>query len=73
FTVGSCRRGGVREFAAVHARCPALVLVAEGVKWDRIVVTHRDAPDLAAELATMLLSRGPGRPGRRGAFPASLD
>ena len=73
FTVGSCRRGGRREFAAVHAHSPAVVLDAEGDYWDRVVITHAEAVDIAAEVAALLLGRGPGKPGRRGAFPSSLD
>jgi hypothetical protein len=73
FVVGSCRRGGRREFAAAHAGKPAVVLEAEGARWDRVVVSHPQAIDLAAEVAALLLGRGPGKPGPRGAFPASLD
>jgi hypothetical protein len=73
FAVGSCRQAGRREFAAAHAGHPAVVMDAEGATWDRVVVSHPDAVDIAAELAARLLGRGPGRPGARGAFPASLD
>jgi hypothetical protein len=73
FVVGSCRRARLREFAAAYAGKPALVLEAEGAKWDRVVISHPEAVDLAAEIAALLLGRGPGKPGRRGAFPASLD
>ena len=45
---------------------------AEGATWDRVVVTHPDAVDIAAELAALLLGRGRGRPGG-GGRPASLD
>ena len=72
FAVGSCRRKGRREFAAVHAKRPAVVMEVEGAHWDRLVVSQRDASDVAAELASVLLGRGPGKPTRR-AFPAPLD
>jgi hypothetical protein len=70
--VGACRRGGLREFAAVHAGRPALVLDVEGGRWDRLVHSHPQAAQLAADLAAMLLARGPSRPSRK-AFPAALD
>src|SRR5580692_4960747 len=70
FVVGSCRQAGRREFAAAHAGHPAVVMDAEGTAWDRVVVTHPDAVDIAAELAARLLGRGLGRPGGRGTFPA---
>lgn len=87
FTIGSCRRDGRREFAAVHAGLPAVVLDAEGARWDRVVVSHRDAVKVAAELAGLILSRGPGHGGpsqrhvnghggltlQRGALPSSED
>ena len=72
FAIGSCRRKGRREFAAVHAKRPAVVLEVEGARWDRLVVSQRGASDVAAELASVLLGRGPGKPAR-GAFPAPLD
>jgi hypothetical protein len=58
FALGSRRRDGRREFVAVRARQPALVLDAQGCNWDRVVVSHRDAVEIAAELAALLLSRG---------------
>lgn len=74
FTVGSCHRDGRREFAVAYAHTPAVVLDAGGAGWDRIVVSHPDAVTIAAELAALLLGRGPGpKPGSRRAFPASLD
>jgi hypothetical protein len=58
FALGSRRRNGLREFVAVRARQPAVVLDAQGCNWDRVVVSHRDAVGLAAELAALLLARG---------------
>jgi hypothetical protein len=43
---------------AGRARQAAVVLDAEGCSWDRVVVSHRDAVELAAELAAVLLARG---------------
>jgi hypothetical protein len=73
FAIGSCRRRGRREFAVVWAHKPAVVLDAEGTAWDRLVISRPDAVDVASQLAALLLGRGPGKPGARGAFPASLD
>ncbi len=58
FALGSRRRDGRREFVAVRASQPAVVLDAQGCGWDRVVVSHRDAVELAAELAALLLGRG---------------
>jgi hypothetical protein len=58
FALGSRRREGRREFVAVRARQPAVVLDAQGCNWDRVVVSHRDAVELAADLAALLLGRG---------------
>ena len=60
FALGSRRHGGQREFVAVRASQPAVVLDAQGTVWDRVVVSHPDAVDVAAELAAVLLGRGPG-------------
>ena len=60
FVVGSHRCRGQREFAAVRAGCPAVVLEAEGAAWDRVIVSDPRAVDLAAELASRLLGRAPG-------------
>ncbi len=60
FAVGSRTRHGVREFVAVRAGQPAIVLDAEGARWDRLVVSHPEAVNVAAELAALLLGRGPG-------------
>jgi hypothetical protein len=57
----------------VRAGQAAVVLDAEGAAWHRVVVSHPDAVTIAADLAGLLLGRGPGTPGRRGPFPASLD
>jgi hypothetical protein len=70
--VGTCRSGGRREFAAAHAGKPAVVLDLEGDRWDRVVVSHPQAAQLAADLAGMLLARGPAGPSRR-PFSATLD
>ena len=63
FAFGSRRHGGCHEFVAVRAGLPAVVLEAESTLWDRVVVSHRDAVDIAAELAALLLGRGPGHRG----------
>ncbi|HTV12114.1 MAG TPA: hypothetical protein VME20_09650 [Acidimicrobiales bacterium] len=73
FAVGCSRKGGRREFVAVYAHRPAVVVDAEGARWDRLVISQRDAGAMAAELATMLLGRAPGNPARRGAFRAPLE
>jgi hypothetical protein len=65
FAFGSRRKGGRNEFVAVRARLPAVVLEAEGTLWDRVVVSHRDAVDIAADLAGLLLWRGPTNRGHR--------
>jgi hypothetical protein len=59
FAFGTRRRGGRREFAAVRAGVPAVVLEAEDTLWNRVVVSHRDAVEIAADLAALLLGRGP--------------
>ena len=64
FALGSRRSGGQREFVAVRASQPAVVLDAQGTIWDRVVVSHPDAVDIAAELAAVLLGRGPGNHGQ---------
>jgi hypothetical protein len=61
FVVGSRRRRGQREFAAVRAGYPAVVLDAEGGPWDRLVVSDPRAVQVAAELASLLLGRSPGQ------------
>jgi hypothetical protein len=58
FALWSRRREGRREFVAVHAGQAAVVLDAQGCNWDRVVVSHPDAVELAAELAALLLARG---------------
>jgi len=69
FAIGTNHRDGVKEFAVVRAGQPAVVLDVEGAGWDRVVISHPDAVNLAAELAGLVLGRGPGRrggpPGRR--------
>jgi hypothetical protein len=64
FALGSRRHGGQREFVAVRASQPAVVLDAQGALWDRVVVSRPDAVDVAAELAAVLLGRGPGNHGQ---------
>ena len=59
-TVGCARFAGGREFAAAYAGQPAVVLEAQGGPWQRVIVSHRDASAIAASLAGILLSRGPG-------------
>jgi hypothetical protein len=63
FVFGSRRHKGQHEFVAVRAGLPAVVLEAEGTQWDRVVVSHPDAVGIAAELAALLLGRGPGNRG----------
>lgn len=66
FVFGSRRHGGRHEFVAVRAGLPAVVLEADGTVWDRVVVSHRDAVNIAAELAALLLGRGPSNRGQGG-------
>jgi hypothetical protein len=61
FVIGSRRRQGQREFAAVRAGRPAVVLDVEGSCWDRVVVSDAQAVETAAELASLLLGRAPGQ------------
>ena len=61
FVIGSCRWRGKREFVAVRAGRPAVVLEAEGTAWDRVVVSDPEAFAIAAELASLLLGRGQPR------------
>ncbi|MGC8625946.1 MAG: hypothetical protein ACP5VR_00080 [Acidimicrobiales bacterium] len=69
FAIGANHRDGVREFAVVRAGQPAVVLDIEGAGWDRVVISHPDAVNLAAELAGLVLGRGPGRRGPKGGRP----
>ena len=57
FVFGSRRRRGRKEFVAARAGLPAVVLEAEGGEWDRVVVSHLKAVEMAAELAALLLGR----------------
>ena len=55
------RKPAARRPARVRggaARQPAVVLDAQGCDWDRVIVSHSDAVELAAELAALLLGRG---------------
>jgi hypothetical protein len=61
FVIGSRHHEGRREFAAVRAGRPAVVLDAEGADWDRVVVSDPSAVLVAAELASLLLGRAPGQ------------
>jgi hypothetical protein len=70
--VGNCRRDGRREYVVAHSGEPAVALDLEGAQWDRVVVSHPDAVDIAADLAGLLLSRGSGHTPPR-TFPATLD
>lgn len=63
--LGTARHCGRREFAAVHAGRPAVVLDLEGGSWERLVVSCPDAVVLAADLAALLLERGPHRGGHK--------
>ena len=56
FVFGSRRRRGRKEFVAARAGLAAVVLDAEGVEWDRVVVSHPEAVQIAAELAALLLA-----------------
>jgi hypothetical protein len=60
FVLGSRRRHGRREFAAVRAGRPAVVLDAEGAAWERVLVSDARAVETAAQLASLLLGRAPG-------------
>jgi hypothetical protein len=66
FVFGSRRRRGRREFVAARAGLPAVVLEADGADWDRVVVSLPNAVDIAAELAALLLGRGPSNRGHGG-------
>ena len=69
FVFGSRRRRGRKEFVAARAGLPAVVLEAEGGEWDRVVVSHLKAVEMAAELAALLLGQvepGPWRERERG-------
>jgi hypothetical protein len=66
FVFCSRRRRGRKEFVAARAGLPAVVLEAEGAQWDRVVVSHLKAVEIAAELAALLLGRGPSNRGHGG-------
>jgi hypothetical protein len=76
--VGRARCAKGNEFAVAYAGHPAVVLEAEGGTWQRLVVSHKQATAIAAEVAALLLGRGPGGTGGRGEgrqdnFPAAHD
>lgn len=52
--VGTRRGGGIKDFAAVHGRRPAVVVELDGSDYDRFVVTDDCAEARAAELAKEL-------------------
>lgn len=52
--VGTRRGGGIRDFAAVHGKRPAVVVELDGADYDRFVVTDDSAQARAAELAEEL-------------------
>jgi hypothetical protein len=62
--LGTGRQCGRRELALAHAGHAALVLDLATGPWGRVVVTSPAAGGLAAELAAVLLERGPGGGGR---------
>lgn len=69
--LGTGRAGGTRDLAAVRAGRPAVVIEVEGGRWQRVTISSDKAPQIAAELAAYLLTRGPGgapggRPGGSG-------
>jgi len=66
FVLGSRRNAGLREFVAVRAGVPAVVMDAEGALWDRVVISHPDAVEIGSEIAALLLGRGPGNHGHGG-------
>jgi hypothetical protein len=53
FVFGSRRQRGRKEFVAARAGLAAVVLEAEGAEWDRVVVSHPEAVQIAAELAAL--------------------
>ena len=48
------RRGGHKDFAAVHGKGPAVVVELEGADFERLVVTEDDAATAADELRRRL-------------------
>lgn len=52
--VGTRRGGGLKDFAAVHGKGPAVVVECEGADFDRLVVTEDDAESAAADLRGQL-------------------
>lgn len=66
FCYGASWWKGKREFVAVHAHQSAVVLDCQDNFWERVVVSTPKASELAAELAGIIMARGPGGcpPGR---------
>jgi hypothetical protein len=48
--VGTRRGSGMKDFAAVHGKRPAVVVELEGAEFERLVVTEDDAESEAAAL-----------------------
>ncbi|HET9061283.1 MAG TPA: hypothetical protein VFN61_15290 [Acidimicrobiales bacterium] len=51
---------GKRELAAVNAHVTAVVMDIEHAFWDRVAVSTPRAAELAADLAGIIMARGPG-------------
>lgn len=52
--VGTRRGSGVKDFAVVHGKRPAVVVELDGAEYDRLVVTADDADAEATELRRRL-------------------
>jgi hypothetical protein len=70
--LGPGRRSEEREFVAIKAHQPAVVLDFDGGPWARVVVSTPDAVGLAAALASVVLERGPGGGSGHGSKPSGL-
>ena len=66
FAVGKARCAAGNEFAVAYAGQPAVVLDAEGGAWQRLVISQKHPSTVAAEIAGLLMQRGPGGSARRG-------
>lgn len=60
FCYGGRWWNGRRELAAVNANVTAVVLDLDGGFWERVVVSTPQAGEIAAELAGIIMARGPG-------------